>query len=65
LSGGIKYHHGDLDLKDLTSAVVLILPESIGGCLYLDDLTSAERNELRDKNPQYTIARPSRIYVSK
>ena len=42
LRGGIKYHHGDLDLANLTSAEGVELPELIGGGLYLRSLTSAE-----------------------
>ncbi len=42
LSGGILYHHGNLDLNTLTSAKGLTLPNSIGGGLNLDSLTSAE-----------------------
>ncbi len=42
LSGGIKYHYGDLYLDSLTSAEGLNLPQTIGGNLYLDSLTSAE-----------------------
>ena len=42
LSGDIKYHYGNLDLRGLTSAEGLKLPENIGGYLYLRGLTSAE-----------------------
>jgi len=42
LEGGIKYHYGDLDLRSLTSAEGLKLPETIGGGLYLGGLTSAK-----------------------
>ena len=42
LSGGIKYHYGDLSLNGLTTAEGLTLPESIGGNLNLDGLKSAE-----------------------
>ena len=41
LSGGIKYHYGDLNLSNLTSAVGLTLPESIGGDLSLNGLSSS------------------------
>jgi hypothetical protein len=46
LSGNIKYHYGDLDLRSLTSAEDLQLPESIGGYLDLRSLTSAEGLQL-------------------
>ena len=42
LQGNIKYHYGYLDLRDLTSAEGLKLPETVGGYLDLRDLTSAE-----------------------
>jgi len=42
LSGGIEYHHGNLNLPNLTSAEGLTLPQSIGGDLSLNKLTSAE-----------------------
>jgi hypothetical protein len=51
LSGNIKYHYGDLDLYGLTSAKGLKFPESIGGYLYLNSLTSAEKEKLRKKFP--------------
>jgi len=42
LSGNIKYHYGDLYLRNLTSAQGLELPEIIRGSLYLYSLTSAD-----------------------
>jgi len=42
LSGGILFHHGDLDLESLTSAEGLTLPQSVGGYLNLSSLTSTE-----------------------
>jgi len=42
LRGNIKYHYEDLDLRDLTSAKDLKLPESIEGSLDLSGLTSTE-----------------------
>jgi hypothetical protein len=42
LRGGIKYHHGNLNLENLTSADGLKLPESLNGNLNLQNLTSAE-----------------------
>ncbi len=42
LKGGIKFHYGDIELPQLTSARGLKLPESIKGSLYLFNLTSAE-----------------------
>jgi hypothetical protein len=42
LSGGIKFHYGNIYLPSLTSAEGLTLPDSIGGGLYLRSLTSAE-----------------------
>jgi hypothetical protein len=42
LSGGIKYHYGDLNLYSLSSAEGLNLPDHIGGDLYLNGLKSAE-----------------------
>lgn len=42
LSGGIKFHYGDLDLENLTSAKGLILPEVVSGALDLQNLTNAE-----------------------
>ncbi|MEI6169694.1 MAG: hypothetical protein WCP56_01705 [Candidatus Saccharibacteria bacterium] len=42
LSGGIVYHYGDLDLRSLTSAEGLTLPQSVSGNLILNNLTSAE-----------------------
>ncbi len=49
LRGGIKYHHGNLDLHSLTSADELKLPESIGGDLYLSSLTSADGLKLPER----------------
>ena len=40
LSGGIKYHYGDLNLSSLTSAEGLELPKSVGEDLYLRGLTT-------------------------
>jgi hypothetical protein len=48
LSGGIKYHHGDLYLENLSSAEGLTLPDSIGGDLDLGSLSSAEGLTLPD-----------------
>ncbi len=42
LSGGIVYHHGDLDLNTLTAVEGLTLPQRVGGSLFLDGLTSAD-----------------------
>ena len=42
LSGNIKYHYGDLNLYNLTSAKGLTLPSSINGDLDLHSLTSAK-----------------------
>jgi len=42
LRGNIKYHYGDLDLRDLTTAEGLVFPESVGGSLDLRSLTSAK-----------------------
>ncbi|TSC56745.1 MAG: hypothetical protein G01um101418_595 [Parcubacteria group bacterium Gr01-1014_18] len=42
LSGGIKFHYGDLNLGELESAEGLELPESVGGDLDLSELKSAE-----------------------
>jgi len=42
LRGNIIFHYGSLDLRSLTSAEGLTLPQSIGGYLYLSSLTSAE-----------------------
>ncbi len=42
LSGTIRYHYGDLDLGDLTSAEGLTLPEEVGGTLALGNLTSID-----------------------
>jgi hypothetical protein len=42
LKEGIRYHYGDLDLNDLTSANGLNLPKLVGGSIYLRSLTSAE-----------------------
>ena len=42
LRGNIKYHYGDLNLRGLTSAEGLKLPESVGGYLDLRGLKSAE-----------------------
>ena len=42
LNGDIKYHYGDLDLSNLTSADNLTLPEQISGHLLLSNLTSVE-----------------------
>ncbi len=36
------YYRGDLDLRSLTSAEGLVLPETVSGNLYLNSLTSAE-----------------------
>ncbi len=44
---------GYLDLSGLTSAEGLVLSQSIGGDLYFDKLTSADKEELREKYPQY------------
>ena len=48
LKGSIKYHYGDLDLRSLTSAEGLNLPDSIGGDLSLRSLTSAKGLNLPD-----------------
>ena len=42
LRGNIIYHYGNLDLRSLTSAEGLKLPETVNGGLYLGSLTSAE-----------------------
>jgi hypothetical protein len=46
LSGNIVYHYGYLNLRNLTSAEGLKLPERVGDSLYLDNLTSAAGLEL-------------------
>ena len=48
LRGGIKFHYGDLNLYNLTSAEHLKLPDTIGGYLNLYNLTSAEHLKLPD-----------------
>ena len=58
LSGNIKYHYGDLNLYNLTSAKGLTLTSSIKENLYLNSLTSADKDALRKKYPQYA----SKIY---
>ena len=55
LSRDIIYHYGDLYLGSLTSAEGLTLPQSIGGYLDLRSLTSAEKNELRQRYPNLRI----------
>ena len=55
LSGDIKFHYGNLDLRSLTSAEGLNLPESIGGDLYLSGLQPAEKEKLREKYPNLNI----------
>jgi len=42
IRGGIRYHHGDLDLTYLKSSQGLVLPKSIGGSLRLNGLESAD-----------------------
>ena len=42
LKGDIKFHYGNLNLRNLTSAEGLTLPETINGNLNLRNLTSAE-----------------------
>ncbi len=42
LSGNIKFHYGDIDLSELTSAEGLVFPETVIGSIYLDELRSAE-----------------------
>jgi len=42
LSGGIKYHYGNLILNGLSSAEGLVLPKNIGGDLFLNSLSRAE-----------------------
>lgn len=42
LRGHIIYHYGDLNLRNLTSAEGLVLPEKINGSLALSNLTSAK-----------------------
>jgi len=42
LKGNIKFHYGDLNLKNLTSAEGLVLPENISGDLDLSGLTSTK-----------------------
>ena len=48
LRGGMKYHIGDLDLRSLTLADGLKLPDNVGGSLYLSSLTSADGFKLPD-----------------
>lgn len=55
LKGGIVFHYGNIDLRELTSAEGLTLPNHIGGNLYLNGLTSAERNILRTQYPNLRI----------
>lgn len=55
LSGGIVYHYGSLNLRSLTSAEGLTLPQTVSGGLYLDSLTSAERHQLKTKHPHIYI----------
>jgi hypothetical protein len=38
--------YGNYNLDSLTSAEGLVLPAKIGGWLYLDSLTSAEREKI-------------------
>ncbi|MAG12889.1 hypothetical protein CL630_03725 [bacterium] len=49
LQGGILFHLGHLDLKDVTSTKGLELPEYIGGNLYLNNLTSFEGLKLPNR----------------
>ncbi len=42
LIGNILYHHGDLELSDLTTAKGIYLPANVGGYLSLNSLTTAE-----------------------
>jgi hypothetical protein len=42
LAGNIKFHYGDLELPNLTSAEGLQLPENVFGNLYLGKVTSTE-----------------------
>ena len=42
LSGDIKYHYGDLDFDDLTTAEGLNLPDTVGGDLNFRELISTE-----------------------
>ena len=46
---------GSLNLRGLTSAKDLVLPQTVGGYLYLNGLTSADKEELRKKFPYITI----------
>ena len=46
LKGGIKFHYGDLDLKHVTSAKVLILPEHVSGDINLQKLAKAQHLKL-------------------
>ena len=55
LLGDIVFHHGGLNLSDLTSAEGLTLPKTVGGDLYLYNLTSAEKKELCMQHPHLKI----------
>jgi len=55
LQGGIKYHYGDLDFSSLTSAEGLTFPKTVGGYLYLSNLTSIERERLKKQHPYLSI----------
>ncbi len=46
LSGGIKYHIGDLNLDNFTSDKNLFIPEIISGSLYLNNLLSIQNLKL-------------------
>jgi hypothetical protein len=50
LTGGIKYHYGNLDFSSFPSAKMLELPESINGNLYLNKFT-----------PDYQIKLPKSV----
>jgi hypothetical protein len=48
LTGGSKFHYGDLNLSSLQSAEGLNLPETVNGHLYLVNLKSAEGLNLQE-----------------
>ncbi|MCC7543118.1 hypothetical protein IT415_00170, partial [bacterium] len=51
----IVFHHGHLDLDSLTSAEGLQLPQSVGGGLYLDSLTPAEKAKIVAERPDLYV----------
>ncbi|MCD5390121.1 MAG: PcfJ domain-containing protein [Candidatus Pacebacteria bacterium] len=53
LNGSISEIKGNLDLNGLTSAEHLVLPNTIGGGLYLGGLSENDKEMLREKYPQH------------